>query len=89
MNGGGRGGIDDMLERFDNITVADLKVGDTIAVSSTKTANADRLTAIKLLSGVEPFLKAAQMAAAGGQRPGQGGVSGSFTIPGLDGIGGP
>jgi hypothetical protein len=90
MNGGGRGGIDDMLERFDNITVADLKVGDTIAVSSTKTANADRITAIKLLSGVEPFLKVAQMASAapGGQR-GQGGVSGSFTIPGLDGIGGP
>lgn len=89
MNGGGgRGGIDDMLERFDNITVADLKVGDTIAVSSTKTANADRITAIKLLSGVEPFLKVAQMASAapGGQR-GQGGVSGSFTIPGLDGIG--
>jgi hypothetical protein len=90
MNGGGRGGIDDMLERFDNITVADLKVGDTIAVSSTKTANADRITAIKLLSGVEPFLKVARMASAapGGQR-GQGGVSGSFTIPGLDGIGGP
>ena len=89
--GGGRGGIDDMLERFDNITVADLKVGDTIAVSSTKTANADRITAIKLLSGVEPFLKVAQMASAspGGPRPGQGGVSGSFTIPGLDGIGGP
>ena len=90
MGGGGRGGIDDMLERFDNITVADLKVGDTIAVSSTKTANADRITAIKLLSGVEPFLKVAQMASAapGGQR-GQGGVNGSFTIPGLDGIGGP
>lgn len=89
MNGGGRGGIDEMLERFDNITVADLKVGDTIAVSSTKTANADRITAIKLLSGVEPFLKVAQMASAapGGPRPGQGGVSGSFTIPGLDGIG--
>jgi hypothetical protein len=88
--GGGRGGIDDMLERFDNITVADLKVGDTIAVSSTKTANADRITAIKLLSGVEPFIKMAQMtsAAPGGQR-GQGGVSGSFSIPGLDGIGGP
>lgn len=87
---GGRGGIDDMLERFDTITIADLKAGDVIAASSTKTANAERITAIKLVSGVEPFLKMAQMAAAaGGQRGGQGGVSGSFTIPGLDGFGGP
>jgi ribosomal protein L24 len=85
---GGRGGIDDMLERFDTITVADIKAGDVIAASSTKTANAERITAIKLVSGVEPFLKIAQTAAAapGGQR-GQGGVNGSFTIPGLDGIG--
>lgn len=81
---GGQGGIDDMLERFPNITVADLKVGDSIAVSSTKTDNPDRITAIKLLAGVEPFLKSAQ--AAGGQTGGQrGGQSGGFTIPGLDG----
>lgn len=81
---GGQGGIDDMLERFPNITVADLKVGDSIAVSSTKTNNPDRITAIKLLAGVEPFLKSAQ--AAGGQTGGQrGGQSGGFTIPGLDG----
>lgn len=88
MRGGAAGGIDDMLERFPNITIADLKAGDMIAVSSTKTNSADRLTAIKLLAGVEPFLKAAQAAGAnngGGQRGGQGG-QGGFTIPGLDGI---
>jgi hypothetical protein len=84
------GGIDDMMDRFPNIAVADLKAGDMIAVSSTKTANADRITAIKLVSGVEPFIRMAQMAAAGsGQRGGQGGVNSSFTIPGLDGFGGP
>ena len=41
--GGGRGGmrgdINEMFERLPVITVADLKVGDMIAVSSTKTDN--------------------------------------------------
>lgn len=85
--GGQRGGIDEMLERFPDITAADLKPGDMIAVSSTKTANADHITAIKLLAGVEPFLKAAE-ATSGGRR-GQGGTDGGFTIPGLDGFSGP
>lgn len=81
---GARGGIDDMLERFPNITTADLKAGDMIAVSSTKNATMDRVKAIKLLAGVEPFLRMAQ-ATSGGQR-GQS-VQGGFTIPGLDGVG--
>ncbi len=86
--GASRGGIDDMLERFPTITVSDLKVGDVIAVSSTRTNNLERITAIKLLAGVEPFLRAAQAqaAASGGQR-GQGTLS--LDIPGLDGFGGP
>ncbi len=83
----GQGGIDDMLERFPNITVADLKPGDMIAVSSTKNPNAERITAIKLLAGVEPFVKMQQAAGqGGGQRAGQGGGQGSFNIPGLDGL---
>lgn len=85
--GGPRGGIDEMLERFPNITAADLKQGDVIAVSSTRTANADRVTAIKLLAGVEPFLRIAQASAAG--RRGSQGADGGFTIPGLDGFDGP
>jgi len=85
MRGGAGGGsIDDMLERFPNITVADLKVGDMIAVSSTKGTDLTRVTAIKLLSGVEPFLRMAQ--AAGGRRQG-GGQDSGFNIPGLEGIG--
>jgi len=88
MGGGPRaaGGIDDMLERSPAITPADLKVGDIIALSSTKTADVARIKAIKLFAGVEPFLRSAQ--AAGG-RGRQGGVEAGFSIPGLDGIGFP
>ena len=82
--GGGRGagGIDEMLERFPTITIADLKVGEMIAFSSTKSANTDRVTAIKLLSGVESFLKAAPAPNGGGRR--NGGADSGFSIPGLD-----
>ncbi|MEO7672565.1 MAG: hypothetical protein ABIU09_00630, partial [Pyrinomonadaceae bacterium] len=55
--------------------------GDMIAVSSTKSTNLDRIKAIKLLAGVEPFIRAAQ-ATSGGTR-GQG--SPSLSIPGLEG----
>lgn len=81
---GGQGGIDAMLERFPTISIADLKTGDMIAVSSTKVADTDHFNAIKLLAGVEPFLKAPQTSG-GGQGGAQGG-QGSFTIPGLDGV---
>jgi hypothetical protein len=86
--GGNRGGgsLDEMLERFPTISVADLKVGEMIAVNSSKTANQERLTAIKLVSGVEPFTKVPQMAnGGGGGNRGGGGVNSSFTIPGFDG----
>jgi hypothetical protein len=87
--GGGRGGnIDEMLDRFPTITAADLKAGDMIAVSSTKTGSLDRITAIKLLAGVEPFLRAAQMSAGGGQGGRSSGL-GNFEIPGLEGFGTP
>ncbi|HEY2866146.1 MAG TPA: hypothetical protein VGJ02_03575 [Pyrinomonadaceae bacterium] len=87
FGGGARGGgIDDMLERFPTITPADLKVGDVIAVSSTKNSDLDRITAIKLLSGVEPFLRAAQMSAA---RQGGSQRQLDLNIPGLDSFGTP
>lgn len=78
------GGVEDILERSPTITVADLKAGDIIALSSSKSADATRLKAIKLFAGVEPFLRAAQ---AGGRRGAGGGPD--FNIPGLDGIGFP
>jgi hypothetical protein len=69
---GGRSGsgfnIQDMLERLPTITVGDLKVGDTIVVSSTKGADATRLTAITLVSGADTLLN---MLAARQQQPGQ------------------
>ena len=56
--GGFRGGADvqQMLDNSPAISLADLKVGDAIVVSSTVGAAADKVTAIKLLAGVEPIL---------------------------------
>ena len=51
--GGGRGGIDEMLERFDNITLADLKAGDMIAVVS---ARNPRMPTVLTLSSLFPVL---------------------------------
>lgn len=83
--GGARGGIDDMFERFPAINISDLKAGDVIAVSSSRNGDSQHITAIKLLAGVEPFLRAAQAGSQG--RGGRGGgQNGSFTIPGLDGF---
>lgn len=82
--GGMRGDINDMLNRFPGITVADLKEGDMIAVSSPRGKDPKRLTAIKLLAGVEPFITMAQMAS--GPRRGGQGVSGGLNIPGLDSV---
>ncbi|HSI88435.1 MAG TPA: hypothetical protein VK918_05220, partial [Pyrinomonadaceae bacterium] len=79
---GARGGIDDMLVRFPDVTASELKTGEMIAVSSSRTDDPTRITAIKLLAGVEPFIRAAQMSGAA-QRGGRGGT-GNFTIPGLD-----
>lgn len=81
--GGGTTGLDDMFERFPSITVSDLKVGQMIAVSSSKGSDSSRINAIKLLSGVEAFLRQPQ----GGRRPAMGGADSGFSIPGLDGFG--
>lgn len=88
--GGGPGrpsnrSIDEMIERFPDITASDLKAGDMIAISSTRNMGGDRITAIKLLAGVEPFIRA-QTPRGGQGRPG---VDGGFSIPGLDGAGFP
>jgi hypothetical protein len=80
---GGRGEFDDMIERFPNISLADLKIGAAVAASSTNSTMPGRVTAIKLLSGVEPFFAAAAQAPRGGNNQ----SSPSLNIPGLDGIG--
>jgi Cu/Ag efflux protein CusF len=55
---GGRGGfnINDMLERLPTISIADVKVGDTIIVSSTQGVDPARLTAISLVTGADTLL---------------------------------
>jgi hypothetical protein len=53
---GGNADIQTMLDNSPNIMIADLKVGDAIVVSSTVGATAGKITAIKLLAGVEPIL---------------------------------
>lgn len=60
--GGGPGGrpggpnINDMLERLPTISLADVKVGDTIIVSSTQGVDPTRLTAISLVAGADTLL---------------------------------
>ncbi|HEY8227875.1 MAG TPA: hypothetical protein VIG25_21570 [Pyrinomonadaceae bacterium] len=48
--------INDMLERLPTIALADVKVGDTIIVSSTQGVDPSRLTAITLVSGADTLL---------------------------------
>jgi hypothetical protein len=90
--GGGPGGprsgggfnINDMLERLPTISIADVKVGDTIIVSSTQGADPTRLTAISLISGADALLAMLAPRPAAGQAPnpaaGLGGSGISFGI---------
>ncbi|HEY9403786.1 MAG TPA: hypothetical protein VIQ24_14065, partial [Pyrinomonadaceae bacterium] len=74
-SGGGRrmgGGLDpqEMLERMPRTTVAELKPGDMIVVSSTSGADPTRLTAIALVAGIDAVINAMP---AGAARPNVGG----------------
>ena len=53
------GGMDmqEMLERLPAVTVAELKPGEMVIVSSTVGADPTRVTAIALITGVEAFLQ--------------------------------
>jgi hypothetical protein len=53
---GGGFNINDMLERLPTISLADVKAGDTIVVSSTQGVDPTRLTAISLLTGADTLL---------------------------------
>ncbi|HKS08207.1 MAG TPA: hypothetical protein VJS13_01590 [Pyrinomonadaceae bacterium] len=53
---GGGFNINDMLERLPTISLADVKVGDTIIVSSTQGVDPTRLTAISLVAGADTLL---------------------------------
>src|SRR5690242_234838 len=55
-NRGGGFNINDMLERLPTISLADVKVGDTIIVSSTQGVDPPRLPAISLVTGADTLL---------------------------------
>lgn len=78
-----QGNINDLLKGFPTVKIAHLKVGDMIAVSSSKSAEPNHLIAIKLLTGVEPFLKTPQVSTSM-SKIGGGGNPGGFSIPGLN-----
>ena len=56
--GGGRGGdLQQMLDKQPAVTLADLKVGEPIVISSAVGAATDHIMAITMLAGVEPILR--------------------------------
>ncbi|HSE17380.1 MAG TPA: hypothetical protein VLB46_10015 [Pyrinomonadaceae bacterium] len=81
---GGGFNINDMLERLPTISLADVKVGDTIIVSSTQGVDPTRLTAISLVAGADTLLAMLAPRPQAGQAPnpaaGLGGSGISFGI---------
>jgi Cu/Ag efflux protein CusF len=73
---GPRGGMDfqQALERMPALTLAELKPGDALIVSSTKGADISEATAIVVVAGVEPLLTSAS----GG--PAMGGMGGALNF---------
>lgn len=82
----------DVLERLPIISITDLKVGDTVIMSSLQGADPNQLTAISLVSGIEPLLAMmAQRQQAGGAQAGRpqgvdlnssfGGMFGGIGVP--------
>lgn len=89
MGAGGRApDVAAMLERMPPTTVAELKPGDTVIVSSTAGAKTDELTAIVLLAGAEPIIDMlrARGEAARGQDPLAGGSSLDRGLEGMMGM---
>jgi hypothetical protein len=84
---GGGFNINDMLERLPTISIADVKVGDTIIVSSTQGVDPTRLTAISLVAGADTLLAMLAPRPQAGQAPnpaaglGSSGVSFGIGLP--------
>lgn len=87
---GGGGNMADMLERLPVISINELKVGDTILMSSLPGADPTQLTAISLVSGAEPLLAMVAARQQQGARPQGGGVDLNGSFGGMfGGVGGP
>lgn len=87
--GGGGPNMADLIERLPTIAITEIKVGDMIIMSTLPGADQNRLTAVSMVTGVEPLLQMlAQRQAAGGQpRPQNVDLQGNFG--GMFGGGGP
>jgi co-chaperonin GroES (HSP10) len=89
--GGGGMNMADLLERQPVISITDLKVGDTIIMSGLQGSDANQLTAVSLVAGIEPLLAMmAQRQQAGGGQAGRpqgdlnsnfGGMFGGIGVP--------
>ena len=78
--GGGNMTMAEMLERLPTISINELKVGDVVIMSSIQGADPTRVTAISLVTGVEPLLTmmAARQQAGGPPRPAAADLNSSF-----------
>lgn len=87
--GGGGPSMADLIERLPTIAITEIKVGDMIIMSTLPGTDQNRLTAVSMVTGVEPLLQMlAQRQAAGGQpRPQNVDLQGNFG--GMFGGGGP
>lgn len=85
--GGGGMNIQAMLEQLPVIAVTDVKVGDTIIVSSTTGADPGRLTAITLVAGADTLLNLLAARQPQGGQPGGGGAGAGMGGGGGGGIG--
>lgn len=89
--GAGRPAFDmaQMIERMPPTKIENLKVGDTVVVSSTKGAAADQVTAITVLANANLLIQMASGGAnrGGGQRGGMG-MGGGMGMPGMGGLSG-
>jgi len=96
--GGGPGGpaggagpsMADMIERLPTIAISEIKVGDMIIMSTLPGADQNRLTAVSMVTGVEPLLMMlAQRQAGGGAQPRPQNVDLQGNFGGMFGGGGP
>ena len=85
--GGGGFDIQAIIDRMPETTLAELKAGETIVVAGTKNADPKKLTAITLLSNVEPLIQMMARMGGGGAAGAAGGAgagAGGFGGGGLD-----
>ncbi len=83
--GGGRmPDLSQMLERMPATTLAEVKPGETILVAGTRSANADRVTAITMLAGAERFVEMRRAMMARAESSGrQQGPGGNWNLDGM------